>query len=228
MKRHMRRYATQLRKEKARSYIIGYAGRVVEWEWHNRTYGEMRAGQAKEKLSAFFDYNQITAIDGGFREKAVTEFWIVPPGAEPPKPKPTIQPDNVAHCPYLRVDAPLFVPKPRHLEFKAILNTNEKKIQPGFTWRVSPGTITSGQDTDSITVAVPDGVYGSVIARVDVTGYSLECPLSATTATAQTAFGVSHFRFDQYEQICSDDEKARLDNLAVYLQKNPELLAYIA
>ena len=53
MKRHMLRYARQLRKEKARAYIIGYAPRVVEWESYDRSYGEMRAGQARERLSEF-------------------------------------------------------------------------------------------------------------------------------------------------------------------------------
>src|SRR5687767_11802488 len=33
--------------------------------------------------------------------------------------------------------------------------------------------------------------------------------------------------FDSYGNICLEDEKARLDNLAIYLQKEPDRLGYI-
>lgn len=228
MKRHMLRYARQLRKEKARAYIIGYAPRVVEWKSYDRSYGEMRAGQAGEKLSEFFDYKQITSIDGGFRETAITELWIVPPGAQPPERTPTVRPEDVARCPFLRISGSPYVPTPNApLEFKANLESNGRKLEPVFTWRVSQGKIVNGQGTDRISVEVPAGASGKVIARVDVSGYSLECPVAATTAVSETAFGISHFKFDEYGNICSDDEKARLDNLAIQLQNNPELRAFI-
>ncbi len=37
-----------------------------------------------------FDISRITVVNGGFRESASTEFWIVPEGAEPPGPTRTI------------------------------------------------------------------------------------------------------------------------------------------
>lgn len=228
MKRHLVRYATKLRTEKAQAYIIGYSPRVVEWESYNRSYGDMRAGQARERLSEFFDYKQITTIDGGFRETAITELWIVPPGAQPPEPTPTVEPEDVAHCPFLRVSGSPYVPKPNSpLEFKAAVESNDKRIQPTFAWKVSRGKIISGQGTDTIAVKIPDGASGDVIAKVDVGGYSLECPIATTTVLSRTTFGVSHFKFDEYGDICSGDEKARLDNLAVELQNNPEYQVYV-
>ena len=228
MKRHLRRYAVQLRKEKAQAYIIGYAARVVAWEIHNRSYGEMRAGQAAEKLSAFYDHKKIQVLDGGFRETAITELWIVPPGASPPIPTPTVEPKDVSYCPYLRVSGSRYIPRPNGpLEFKALLQANGRKTEPLFSWQLSQGTIVDGQGTDRITVALPAGASGKVIAKVQVSGFSLECPLGATTAATATMIGVDYFKFDEYGSICSGDEKARLDYLAMELERNPELQAYV-
>jgi len=223
------RYARQLRKERARPFIIAYSPRVVEWEIYNRSVGDMRAGQAKSELSGHgFDYESINAVDGGFREVAATELWIVPPGAQPPSPTPTIRPEGVAYCPYVGFRSLPYVPKPNSpLEFKAVVESNDKKIQPTFEWKVSQGRIVRGQGTDTIAVEVPDEASGDVIARVEIGGYSLECPVTSTTAISKTTFGVSHFEFDEYGDICSGDEKARLDNLAIELQNNPEFQLYV-
>ena len=223
------RYARQLRKERARPFIIAYSPQVVEWDIYNRSIGDMRAGQAKSELSGHrFEYESINAVNGGFRETATTELWIVPPGAQPPSPIPTVRPKDVAYCPFVRVKSLPYVPKPNGpLEFKAIVESNDKTIQPTFEWKVSQGKIVSGQGTDTIAVEVPDGASGEVIAKVDVGGYSLECPITATTAISKTTVGVSHFKFDEYGAICSEDEMARLDNLAIALQNNPEFQAYV-
>ncbi len=68
-------------------YIIGYAGR-------NR-----RAGHAERMGRRAVDYlvnsrgisqNRIVFINGGTRERDIYEFWIVPQGAEPPRPTPSL------------------------------------------------------------------------------------------------------------------------------------------
>jgi hypothetical protein len=223
MKAQLLRYAKQLQRERAQAYIIGYIPRVVEWD---RSYFDKRVGIAGEWLSEFFDHKRITTIDGGFRESAITELWIVPPGAEPPKPTPTVGPEDVAHCPLLRVGGSSYIPKPADpLEFAASLKSNDKRVQPIFVWQVSRGKIISGQGTEKIAVEVPGNASGKVIARVDVSGFSLECPIETTTAKYQTAVGV--FKFDEYVDICDEDEMARLDDFAIQLQSNPELQAYI-
>jgi hypothetical protein len=38
---------------------------------------------------------RIVTIDGGYREQPTTEFWIVPDGASPPQPSPTIAPSEI-------------------------------------------------------------------------------------------------------------------------------------
>jgi len=228
MKTRLLRYATELRKERARAYIIGYSPRVVEWEIYNRSYGEMRAGQARERLSEFFDYRRIAGVDGGFREFATTELWIVPPGAEPPKPTPTVKLEDVSQCPFLRVIGLPYVPIPNvPYEFKAMVESNDKKIKPTFAWRVSQGQIIKGQGTDTISLDLPKETIGRVAISLDLIGYSFECPVESTHSIVTTTVGLSHFLFDAFGNIHCEDELARLDNLASTLQNDPTLQVHV-
>lgn len=222
------RYATELRIEGARPYAITYSPRVVEWEIYNRSIAEMRAGALWEVTGLGVDWRHINVVNGGFREVATTELWIVPPGAQPPSPTPTVRPEDVAYCPYVRVSSLPYVPHPSSpIQFKAIVEVNDKKVQPAFVWSVSKGKIVSGQGTDTITVELPADASGKLVAKVTLGEYSLECPVEATTAIGSTAFGVSHFKFDEFGNIPSGDTKARLDYLAITLQNDPTLQVQI-
>jgi len=228
LKARLARYAAQLRKEGARPYAITYSPRVVEWEIYNRSVAGMRAGALWEITGLGFDWKHINWVNGGFREVATTELWIVPPGAQPPCPTPTVRPEDVAYCPSVRVGGPVYVPRPGGpVEFKAVVEANEKKIQPTFAWSVSRGRIASGQGTDTIVVEVPAGDPGDVVAKVEVGGYSLECPIESAAAIGRMAVGLSHFKFDEFGDIRMGDTKARLDNLAVTLQNDPTLQVHM-
>ena len=224
-----RLYAEQLRKEGARPYAIIYGPRVVEWEIYNRSVAELRSGVLWEYLTpAGFDWRQINWVNGGFREEAATELWIVPPGAQPPCPTPTIRPEDVAYCPYVRVTGATYVPAPSGtVRFKASVSDYGKNISHTFLWMVSKGRIVSGQGTGEIEVELPPGASGEVLAKVEVHGYSLECPLASSVSYTKTTVGVTHFKLDEFGNINSEDTKARLDNLAIELQNNPTLQAHL-
>ncbi|HVG17973.1 MAG TPA: hypothetical protein VNI02_02905 [Blastocatellia bacterium] len=222
------RYARELRRVGARPYAITYSPRVVEWEIYNRSIAGMRAGALWELTPVGFDWKQINTVNGGFREEAATELWIVPPGAQPPCPTPTVRPEDVAYCPFVRITSTPYIPKPSGpIEFKAVVVVNDKNIQPIFAWQVSQGKIISGQSTDTIAVELPVGAVGEIVAKVELHGYSLECPLEATAAISQTAVGLSHYKFDEFGNLRMDDTKARLDNLAITLQSDPTLQAHV-
>jgi hypothetical protein len=74
------------------AYIIAYAGR------------RSRAGQADKLNARARDYivnqrgvdaSRITVMNGGYREEDCVELWIVPSGAKPPRPTPTVQAGDV-------------------------------------------------------------------------------------------------------------------------------------
>jgi len=70
------------------SYVIAYSGRTS------------RAGTADKLLARARDYlvqkrvvdpSRIVTINGGYREEDCVELWVVPRGATPPQPTPTVQ-----------------------------------------------------------------------------------------------------------------------------------------
>ena len=224
LKRRLARYAAELRRAGARPYAITYGPRVVEWESYNRSIAGMRAGALWEVTSLGVDWRQINWANGGFREQAATELWIVPPGAQPPCPTPSVRAEEVAHCPFVRIEGVPYQPAPGGtVRFKAAAQSNDEKIRPTFAWQVSRGRIAAGQGTDAIEVELPADAVGDVVARVEVGGYSLECPVESTGSFARTAVGLKHFLLDSFGDIPSGDTKARLDYLAHTLSQDPTL-----
>ncbi|MCA1616404.1 MAG: PKD domain-containing protein, partial [Acidobacteria bacterium] len=76
----------------SQGYIIAYGGRVGP------------AGEAQRRADFARDYlvnnrqieaGRLVTIDGGFKEEATTELWIVPTGAPPPTASPTVDPSEV-------------------------------------------------------------------------------------------------------------------------------------
>lgn len=75
-----------------RAYILAYGGRMSP------------LGQVEKLMNRSRDYlitqrgiddSRIVVVNGGFREEDSVELWIVPSGAAPPKPTPTVQAGDV-------------------------------------------------------------------------------------------------------------------------------------
>ncbi|HKO96042.1 MAG TPA: hypothetical protein VJU86_03555 [Pyrinomonadaceae bacterium] len=89
--------AVELQNDPATTtYVIAYGGRTS------------RIGQADLLSSRARDYlvsqrgidaSRIVVLNGGFREEDCVELWIVPSGATPPQPSPTLQPGDVKPAP---------------------------------------------------------------------------------------------------------------------------------
>lgn len=80
----------------ATAYIFSYGGRTS------------RVGEADRRGARALDYlvsargmdaSRIKVINGGFRDEDCVELWIVPSGATPPQPRPTVQPGDVRPAP---------------------------------------------------------------------------------------------------------------------------------
>ncbi len=76
----------------AQGYIIGYGGRKGR-----AGEAQTRADRAKDYLvnSRAIDAGRLVTVDGGFKEEATTELWIVPSGATPPTASPTVDASEV-------------------------------------------------------------------------------------------------------------------------------------
>jgi len=224
---HLIRYGKQLRRENANGYIIGYGARVIAWEFTQVPDGQLTAYYVERDLAIHFGHLKITTIDGGFRERATAELWIVPRGASPPAPSPTVSRNEVVQCPSIQVNGPGYVPAPNaSFTLTALVRSYVPTTNPSLSWEVSDGKIVSGQGTGAISVALPENVSGRVVAKVTANGYSLACPVHTTTATFETVVRVGYFKVDEYGQISDEDEMARLDNFSVEL-RNPDLVAYV-
>lgn len=78
-----------------RLYVIGYAGRKSE-----RMYSSTALRRIRDQVfKAGMNSSQSGFYDGGFREEPYFEFWIVPDGAEPPRPTPTIDRKEIVYPP---------------------------------------------------------------------------------------------------------------------------------
>lgn len=73
---------------------------------HLFCYGGRRSSRDEARLSCdrARDYlvntrgitaDRIVTVDGGYREELTVELWVVPPGATPPQPSPTVDPQEV-------------------------------------------------------------------------------------------------------------------------------------
>jgi len=88
-----------------------------------------------------------------------------------------------------------------------------------YNWSVSAGTISSGQGTSSITVNTDTLGGQSVTATVELSGLDPSCSRTASCTTSVRAPNPPAVKFDEYGNIKFNDEKARLDNYAIQLQK---------
>jgi hypothetical protein len=91
---HLEDFREKLLKEpNKKAYIIAYGGRE-----DNPGKARRYAFRAKNWLveSRGIDPKRIVVTDGGRREEFIVELWLVPNGAQPPTPAPTVnQPDDL-------------------------------------------------------------------------------------------------------------------------------------
>jgi hypothetical protein len=82
-----------------RAYIIAYGGRKSPL-----AQVEVLMNRARDYLVSQrgIDVARFTVVNGGFREEDSVELWIVPSGATPPRPTPTVQAGDLKPAPVRR------------------------------------------------------------------------------------------------------------------------------
>ncbi|MDQ1707226.1 MAG: hypothetical protein QOJ88_437, partial [Pyrinomonadaceae bacterium] len=126
-------------------------------------------------------------------------------------------------CPAVSVSCPASVAQGAPLTFTAAVNADANVT---YNWSVSAGTISSGQGTSSITVDTTALGGQSVTATVELGGLDPSCSRTASCTTSVETPPASCRKFDEYADLKFNDEKARLDNLAIQLQQEPGSQAY--
>ena len=121
-------------------------------------------------------------------------------------------------CPTLSVSCPSDVEQGSPITFTASVSGDANVT---YNWSVSAGTISSGQGTSSITVDTAGLGGQTVTATVELGGLDPSCSRTASCTTQVQAEPATCRKFDEYGDLRFNDEKARLDNFAIQLQKEP-------
>jgi hypothetical protein len=128
-------------------------------------------------------------------------------------------------CPNISISCPDNVLVDQPIRFSANITGVTAGSTPTYYWMVSGGRIIEGQGTTSILVDTAGLGGQSVTATVAVQGYTIDC--SASCAISIPLAVPPSKRFDEFPNIPRNDEKARLDNLAIALQNDPTATAYV-
>lgn len=133
-------------------------------------------------------------------------------------------------CPYpVNISSPVTVNDGDIITFASDIAYTGTPSSLNYVWTVSPASarIVSGAGTPSITVDTTGMGARRVTAilMVDDGSGDRNCRQTAQAATnilAPPAPRLEPRRFDEFPSISFDDDKARLDNLAIELQNNPQ------
>ncbi len=126
-------------------------------------------------------------------------------------------------CPTVSVSCPANVPQGSPITFTASVSGD---MNVTYNWSVSAGTISGGQGTSSISVDTASLGGQTVTATVELGGLDPSCSRTASCTTGVETPPAACRKFDEYSDLRFNDEKARLDNLAIQLQQDPGAQAY--
>ncbi|HKZ79629.1 MAG TPA: hypothetical protein VJ124_15245 [Pyrinomonadaceae bacterium] len=179
--------------------IIG-EGAIVSWDLSGLTPGSYRASV------------DIETGDGDVHCEAFSSTTILINEC-PPAPV----------CPTVTVSCPGGVKAGQPVDFQAAITGGTPSTSPLY-WTVSAGSILSGQGTSSIRVDTTGLAGQSVVARLTLPGYPMDC---SGSCVAEVPVVLECRKFDEFPAIARNDEKARLDNYAIELQNDPTATAYV-
>lgn len=160
-------------------------------------------------------YQAVVEVDEGNQDcVAFSSVSVVMLDCPPPPPV----------CPTVSVVCPEAVTENAPLTFTAQLAGGTPGITATYNWTVSAGRVIDGQGTPHLTVDTTGLAGQTVRATLDIGGFGMSCPASCAVTIPVTI--VSH-KFDEYYDIARNDEKARLDNYAIELQRDPTSQGYV-
>lgn len=224
------RFARQLKREPStQAYIIAYTPRLQNVYGSN--YWDIpvnRCGTTKAELTGRYGVadRRLICTDGGVRENATLELWILPRNATPPSARPDFRLEDLVYCFPVSVSGERYVLKrDMPLKFSASFGLGKPPNQRRFLWSLSSGKIIDGLDQDTITVDISKASEEEATATVEVQGLSVECKKKASYTT--TVVGVFPYRLSEFEENFPEALDINLDYLASILQQESSLEGYI-
>lgn len=127
-------------------------------------------------------------------------------------------------CPTVSIVGPKNFEPGQTVTFASALTSNSSAVSPVYSWDVSAGKILDGQGTNSIKVDTTDLGGQIITARLSLTGYAVDC---SATSSVDVPVVQTCRRFDEFPAITRNDEKARLDNFGIEMQRDPSAIGYV-
>ncbi len=127
-------------------------------------------------------------------------------------------------CPNVNIICPEHGMAGQPVTFASNLTGGTGNVPRIYNWTVSAGRIIAGQGTNSIKVDTAGLEGQSLKASLSMGGYEEDC---AASCTIEFPVPITCRKFDEFPDISRNDEKARLDNLAIELQNDPTSTAYV-
>lgn len=217
------RFAQHIHKDlQSEFYIIYYNPRKSKYGNEGVKSGEYARGILENGYD--ISQNRITLVDGGIRENVSLELWIVPKGADFPKPNSYFDKSEAITCPEIRVAGSNFqLNKNEPLKFFVETQGGEMINKFDYEWNVSIGRIIEGQGTSRIKVDISETIGKRVTASVRIKGLASECNSHASTKTEVGMFAYKYAEIQyNYSYLA-----ALLDGMFIELINNPNLKGYV-
>lgn len=119
---------------------------------------------------------RILFIDGGFREHATLEFWIIVEGGGFPVPTSAFALSDAVVCPKINVAASGFQhDRKKPLSFSVSIKGDDPRVDLTHRWKTSAGNIVKGQGSSIIEVDLSETDDTRISASVQIEGLAPEC-----------------------------------------------------
>lgn len=171
----------------------------------------------KTKVREFY------VFDGGYREKAAVEFWIVPDDAEPPVPTPTVDRADAAACPSINVWGESVFNEDNTLLFTAGNYAPEKDRNYSLKWKVSGGEIVGESNLKEVKVKLNEGAKRAT-AYVEIE--NLPYPCRKVFSASAAVNGKLHL-IDDFGREPNGQIRARVDAFISKVFENPKAKGYV-
>ncbi len=230
------RFAQEVTKHKdSNAYVIFYNQRKGKYPLDKATTESQEVVRFLTNKPKYTDYRpnpkypispeRVIVIDGGYREEATLEFWIVPQNAEPPKPTPTFSLSEIAVCPEINVAGDGFrKDRNQPLKFSVAIKDEEPNSKLSLEWSVSVGKIIKGQNTNQIEVDLSETNDKFISASVQVKGLHPECENHDFASTRVDSYP---YKIDEFSHILYSELSARFDGFMFYLIDEPNSTGYM-